>query len=431
MHYSRRLFVLLALILIVSSAQLSAQTLPMVTPEDVGLSSERLARIGTVAKQYVEDSRLAGIVTLVARHGKIAHFASYGMMDREKNIPMRNDALFRICSMSKPITTVAVMMLYEEGRFLLSDPVSKYIPEFRDMKVLRPESPETNTAKPETVPARSQITILNLLTHTSGLTYQWDRRLGQMYFDAGVSHGIVQHDFTTGEGIKALAGLPLLHEPGERFTYSLSDDVLGYLVEVVSGMMFDEFLRERIFEPLGMKDTYFFLPKEKVSRLATVYTYYQGRGLERFPDEPIVEGGFVYSADYPYNGPRKYFSGGGGLCTSMEDYLRFCQMMLNGGELDGVRILSRKSVELIQTDQVGELIDGQGYGLGFGVTSETSHLRDLGTIGAYYWGGFFYTTFFIDPVEDMIAISMAQLHPAGDVDWNAKFKVLAYQSIAD
>ena len=206
--------------------------------------------------------------------------------------------------------------------------------------------------------------------------------------------------------------------------------MLGYLVEVVSGMPLDKFYAERIFKPLGMKDTGFFLAEDRAARLATAYTYYSGKGLLPILDNQVVEeGGFSYSADYPYRGPRTYFSGGGGLSSTTEDYFRFCQMLLNGGELDGRRLLSRKSVELISQNHVQGKLDDFGYGLGFGVTSEPRFLHELGTVGSYYWGGFYYTSFVIDPKEDLIAIFMAQLHPTGGLDLDRKAIILAYQAL--
>jgi CubicO group peptidase (beta-lactamase class C family) len=229
-----------------------------------------------------------------------------------------------------------------------------------------------------------------------------------------------------------LASLPLLFQPGDAWEYSVSDDVLGYLVEVVSGMPLDKFLQERIFKPLGMKDTGFFLPQEKLSRLATAYTYYPEKGLQPFNDEQTIEEGpLTYSADYPYRGPQTYFSGGGGLCSTAEDYYRFCQMMLNGGTFNGTRLLSRKAVELITQNHAQGKLEDLGFGLGFGVISEARHLRELGSIGSYYWGGFFYTAFVIDPKEDMIAIFMGQLHPTGNLNLDGKTIRLAYQAIKD
>ena len=264
---------------------------PTATPEEVGLSSERLERIASAIQKSVDDGRIAGGVSLVARHGKIAYFQAVGMADRDAHKPMRTDSIFRICSMSKPITSVAVMILYEEGRFVLSDPVSDYLPEFKHMKVLDPPWPQDKTSPPGAlVDAKRPITIFNLLTHTSGLTYQWNARLGKAYRDANVGSGIKQQEGTIGEAVKRLAALPLLFQPGDDWEYSLADDVLGRLVEVVSGMPFDKFLQERLFQPLGMKDTYFFPPEEKVPRLATAYAYDEQKGLHPILDNQVMEG---------------------------------------------------------------------------------------------------------------------------------------------
>jgi CubicO group peptidase (beta-lactamase class C family) len=314
---------------------------------------------------------------------------------REAAKPMHTDAMFRICSMSKPITSVAVMMLYEEGKFLLDDPISKYLPEFKNPKVLV----KSASGAPYTIPATREITIRDLLRHTSGLTYQWNADLGPMYEKANVASGLMPYEGTIGDSVRNLAALPLLFNPGERFEYSLSVDVLGRLVEVVSGMSFDQFLRTRIFEPLGMKDTYFYPPESKLDRLATAYTYYPDKGLNRFPDTPIREGSFVYSADYPSRGPKKLFSGGAGLVSTTEDYARFCQMMLDEGKVGNTRLLSRKTVELMTHDQLGKIGPDQGFGLGFGIDGVKGPLSELGSVGEYAWGGFFYTAFTIDPKE--------------------------------
>jgi len=405
----------------------AAAELPAAKPESVGLSSERLERIATAVQRSVDDKRIAGAVTLVARRGQIAWLKAQGMMDREAGQPMRTDAIFRICSMTKPITSLAVMMLYEEGHFLLDDPVSKYIPEFKNPKVLvKPAS-----GAPYTIPATKEITIRNLLTHTSGLTYHWNDNLGAMYKDANVAHGLLPYDGTIGDSVKRLAGLPLLFNPGERFEYSLGVDVLGYLVEVVSGKTLDEFFRTRIFEPLGMKDTYFYVPDNKLNQLAAAYTWYDGKGLSRFPETPIVEGTFVYSADYPYRGPKKLYAGGAGLCSTAADYARFCQMMLDGGKIGATHVISRKSVELMTHDHLGKVSPDQAFGLGFGVDGIKSPLSELGSPGEYNWGGFFYTAFVIDPKEQMITVFMAQLHPTGDLNLASLFHVLAYQAIID
>src|SRR5271165_4029249 len=274
-----------------------AQDLRIVKPETVGLSSERLERIGATVQRSIDDKRIAGAVTLVVRRGQVAWFKAQGMADRESGKAMRLDTMFRICSMTKPITSVAVMMLYEEGYFLLEDPISKYLPEFKNPKVLvQPASGE-----PYSIPATREILIKDLLRHTSGLTYNWNEKLGKMYNDANVASGLLQYDGTIDDSVKRLAALPLLFNPGERWEYSLGVDVLGRLVEVVSGMPLDEFFRVRIFEPLGMKDTYFYPPDNKLDRLVVAYSYDDNKGLSRFPDTPVTDENFlVYSADYPY-----------------------------------------------------------------------------------------------------------------------------------
>ncbi|MGC9997911.1 MAG: serine hydrolase domain-containing protein [Terriglobia bacterium] len=403
------------------------------SPDDVGLSSARLERIDGAIEQSINDGRIAGAVALVARHGKIAYFKAFGMADREAQKSMRTDNIFRICSMSKPITSVAVMILYEEGRFLLNEPVSDFIPEFKNLKVLDPPVPQDKTSPPGAlVDAKRPITIFDLLTHTSGLTYPWNGRLGKSYNALGIGTGLLQQEGSTGDSIKKLASLPLLFQPGDQWEYSLSDDVLGYLVERVSGMPFDKFLEERVFKPLGMKDTYFFLPADKISRLAAAYAYYPDKGLQVIPEGKVMKDGeFSYSSDYPYRGPRTYFSGGGGLCSTAEDYYRFCQMMLNNGKFDEVQVLSRKSVELMTIDHVQGKVDGMGYGLGFGVNSEPRYLTELGSVGGFYWGGFYYTDFVIDPKEDLVAVVMAQLHPTGDINVNTRVIRLAYAAIKD
>ncbi|NWG14553.1 MAG: beta-lactamase family protein [Acidobacteria bacterium] len=404
-----------------------AQELPIASPESVGLSQARLERIGAAVQRSIDEKRIAGAVTLVARRGRVAWIQAQGFLDVEKGKPMQTDAIFRICSMTKPITSAAVMMLYEEGRFLLDDPVSKYIPEFKNPKVL-----SKSAAGPSyTILADREISIRHLLTHTSGLTYHWHPDLGALYKDRNVAHGILQYDGTIGDSVRSLAGLPLLFNPGERFEYSLSVDVLGYLVEVISGMTLDDFLRKRIFEPLCMKDTHFYIPEEKLGRVATAYTWYEGKGLSRFPDEPIMEGSMVYSADYPYRGPKKLYAGGAGLSSTASDYLRFCQMMLDRGKLGSIRLLSRKSVELMTHDQLGTVAPALAFGLGFGVEGEKGPLQELGSPGQFGWGGFFYTEFFVDPREELIGLFMAQLHPTGGLTLNRIFSTLVYQAIND
>ena len=414
-------------VLLIAMTAAVAQEFPAAKPESVGLSSERLERIGTTVQRSIDDKRIAGAVTFVSRRGRVAWFKAQGMADREGGKPMRPDTMFRICSMTKPITTVAAMILYEEGRFLLDDPVSKYLPEFKNPKVLvKPASGE-----PYSIPATREITIRDLMRHTSGITYSWNADLGPIYRANNVGDGILQYDGTIADSVKHLAGLPLLFNPGDRWEYGLGIDVLGRLVEVVSGKPLDEFFRVRIFEPLGMKDTYFYPPDNKVARLAAAYTYYPEKGLNRFPETPITEGSFIYSADYPYRGPKKLFSGGAGLVSTVADYARFSQMILDGGKVGDTHLLSRKSIELMTHDQLGKIGPDQGFGLGFSVDGVKAPLPELGSVGELGWGGFFYTKFSIDTKEQMIVIFMGQLHPAGDLSLDQQVHELAYQAIID
>ena len=415
-----------------------ASSVPTTAPEKVGLSSQRLDRIGEAIQRSVDDGRIAGGLSLVARHGKVAYLQAVGMADREAHKPLRTDNLFRLCSMSKVITAVAVMMLYEDGRFELSDPVSNFLPEFKHMKVLDPPVPQDHTSPPGAlVDAKRPITIMHLLNHTAGLTYPWDNRLGKVYVDAHVGTGLRQQDSTLATSIQRLATLPLLFQPGDYSEYSLSFDVLGRLVEVVSGMPYDKFLEERLFKPLGMKDTYFFLPKDKAARLAGAYGYNEHQGLY-----PILDGKtqavptemgnmFEYTADYPYRGPRTYFSGGAGLNGTIEDYYRFCQMILNGGELNGVRILSPKTVEFMTHNHSPAIPGILRWGFGVIVHDDPQEMTELGSLNSFGGGGYYYTSFLIDPHEDLIAIFMSQLSPDGNLNLNNKVLRLAYQAIVD
>ena len=429
MTYKKKVNRILVYILILSvlTIPVFSQDFPVAEPEAVGLSTERLSRIDRVMETHIAEQKIAGGVILIARHGKIAYLGAHGMMDVEAEKPMAPDTIFRIASMTKQITSVAVMMLYEEGHFRLHEPVSKFIPAFREVLVLPPEDTEDSAAP---VPATRQITIWNLLTHTSGLTYHWNERLGPQYNDADITHGLLQDESTLAEKMKVLATIPLLHQPGESVEYGLSIDVLGYLVEVVSGIPLDQFFAERIFKPLGMTDTHFFIPEVKRERLATVYERTGDGPIMRKSKEPTVNGSLIYSTDYPYNGPQTYFSGGAGLVSTASDYARFAQMMLNNGEFDGVRLLSRKTVALMTTHQLADMGVDFGFGLGFSIVLDASDLREIGSVGAYSGGGFFFTSFFIDPQEQMLGIFMSQLHPGGS-DLAERIRILSYQAITD
>ena len=392
--------------------------------QSVGLSEQGLARITALMQENVDKQRVGGAVAAVARHGKLAYLECVGKADIEADVDMQADTIFRIASMSKPITSAAALILYDQGKIKLDDPVSKFIPEFKDPMVLRPGQKMDQAVK-----AKREITIKDLLTHTSGLTYQWDAHLGPLYREVGITHGVIGDDSVLAEKIKRLGRIPLLHEPGEAWTYGLSVDVLGRVIEVASGKSLKQFLEEQIFAPLKMKDTCFFIPDEKLPRLAVAYAPLPGGALKRLDSEVVTEGPFSYCADHPYKGPKTYYSGGGGLCSTVGDYLRFCQMLLNGGELDGVRILKEATVAMMTKDQVGQLKQGEGFGLGVSVVRNSEEAGGLDCVGAFGWGGFWYTTFFVDPGNDLIAICMSQIHPDGEATLNRKFKTLVYESL--
>lgn len=413
------------------TSPLCAQGLPRAEPDQVGLSAERLQRIAPVMESYIDEGALAGSLVLIARHGKVAHLESFGAMDREQGKSMREDTMFRIASMTKAVTSVAAMMLYEEGSFLLEDPISKYIPAFKEPQVLVPNAGEDQGY--ELVPAKREITIRDLLRHTSGISYGfWGREhLGQLYVEAGISDGLIQTEGTIGDMVEKLASLPLIGQPGEVWEYGLNTDVLGYLVEVVSGQSLEAFFQERIFVPLKMQDTHFFLPLDKLPRLAAVYRP-GDKGIERVPETKQRVGAAVYTTDYHYSGPRSYFSGGAGLVSTISDYTRFLQALLNGGELEGTRLLSRKTVEMMTVNHIGDLdtlTPGYGFGLGFSFHEGAGVSGHIESIGTYAWGGFFYTDFWVDPQEQMIGVFMAQIYPWGDLDAHEKFRILSYQAI--
>ncbi len=380
-------------------AGLSSRALARTTPESVGMSSERLTRLHDAMQGLVEMGRLAGITTMIARHGQIADFQSYGYRDVGAQDPMPEDAIFRIYSMSKPITGVALMMLYEEGKFRLSDPVRRYIPEFADLQVAASWGPDG----PVLEDADHAMTIRELMTHTAGLAYGiGDPHPADRLY---ASKGVLGSDQTLKDMIDKLATLPLRQQPGTRWTYSIAVDVQGYLVEVLSGLPFDEFLQERIFDPLGMVDTGFHVPSEDHGRFAQVYGYDEEGALAAPPASDDAVG------SRPFLDPTTFFSGGGGLVSTTMDYMRFCQMLLNGGELDGVRILSPTTVELMRRNHlpraVGEYAPGLGFGLDFSVVLDPVEAGAV-SAGEFSWGGAAGTWFWIDPVEDLIFVGMIQ-----------------------
>jgi CubicO group peptidase (beta-lactamase class C family) len=379
---------------------------------------------------FVDRHEAGGIVTLVAREGKVVDVHAVGFRDVESNGPMRQDTIFRIASMSKPITSVAVMMLYEEGKLQLTDPVSRYIPAFRNGRVV--SNAEGGTVN--TVPVQRDITIRDLLTHRSGLSYGFldSGPVGAAYRASGISDGLTVTPGTIEENIDKLARTPLLSQPGAEWHYSLSADVLGRLIEVVGGMPFDVYLRERIFKPLGMTDTSFDVPDAKWSRFATVYAPDGGSGIRPMKD-PETFGNTVMSPFAYYKSPKHYFSGGAGLTSTIQDYARFTQMLLNGGVLNGVRLLGPKTVELMTTSHTADLPSGGllgaggQFGLGFMITTDLGASENLGSTGTYGWSGIYGTNFWIDPKEHLIGIMMVQRFPGSTVA--ASFQTLVYQAL--
>ena len=417
---------LLSILLMLGPALPSAaQMLPAATPDQVGLSAQRLDRIKAVMQDYVDRGRIAGVVTVVARGGKLVVFDAYGRMDIERNLPMRKDVIVRMASMSKAVTSVAAMILVEEGRLQLSEPVSKYIPAFKQTIVAVPPPAGTpGSGRYGLVPARREITIRDLLTHTAGISYGLGNPAEAQYKAAGILGWYLgdQKD-PIGRIAERLAGLPFDAQPGEKYVYGYNTDILGAVIERASGMMLDQFFRTRVFEPLKMVDSSFFLPPEKKDRLATVYSA-RADGLVRAPDPGMGQGDYV-------EGPRTCFSGGAGLLSTPTDYTRFLQMLLNGGELDGARVLGPKTVELMTVNHVGALYSegAMGFGLGFEVIEHLGKAGRYGTVGTYGWGSAYYQRYFVDPQEKLIAVFFSQLVPAGGLDLDSKYRTLVYQSI--
>jgi len=388
------------------------------------MSGPLLGRIDQYIERHIQADHFAGAVTVVARHGKVVQFKAYGMQDIESKTPMSPDSIFRIYSMTKPITSVAVMMLFEEGRFLLNDPVSTYLPDFEDLEVSVENVDETTGEKiSTTVPANREVTIRDLLRHTSGLTYGFwgPSAVDKMYLDLGV----LSKDKTIQDTVAKLGEIPLKHQPGTVWEYSVSTDVLGRFVEVVSGRPFDEFLEERIFNPLGMKDTGFFVPEEAAHRLTTVYVPNEDNTAIH-PQDPDRARNFTE--------PPTYFSGGGGLLSTGADYLRFAQMLLNGGELDGTRILGRETIELMTRDHLGDIpiwgdVGSYGFGLGFMVYPDRGDSGSILSPGSFGWGGMAHTTFWVDPEEELIGIFLIQILPRAPIPYRDLFKAVVYQAI--
>ena len=426
----------LTLILFLGIFELTAQTksikktppLSESSPGSVGLSAERLARIDNMCAQAVADGKLPGIVSLVARDGKIVLWKAYGMANNQEGKKLKRDDIFRIASQTKAITATAVMMLWEEGKFQLDDPISKYIPAFKHPQVLKTFRYSDTTYT--TVPAKSEITIRNLLSHTSGIGYgmiDGDERFKMIYQKAGIIDAFTTKKVTLEENIKKLAKLPLHHNPGENFTYSEGLDVIGYFIEIISGMPFDEFLKTHIFDPLGMKDTWFYLPQNKADRLVAVQHKVDGK-WKKFPAT-------FYDTDYPVKGAKTYFAGGAGLSSTAKDYAVFLQMYLNGGEYNGIRLLSRKTVDVILSNQIGDIWGDNSdtkFGLAFELVTKAGQIKGgLGSAGTFNWGGYFNTQYFADPKENIIGIIMKQTQGPVDDQTGWKFRQMVFQTLDD
>ncbi|MDT8429221.1 MAG: serine hydrolase domain-containing protein [Pseudomonadales bacterium] len=406
-----------------SAAQAQGDNLSYADPESVGMSSAALARLDPLLQSYVDSGELVGVVSMVARKGEVVHFKEFGTLNRDTGQEMEKDSLFRIYSMTKPITTVAAMMLYEEGKLQLTDPVAKYLPELADLKAMSSGGAMVAPARP--------MTVQMLMSHTSGLTYGvfGDTVVDRQYRDASI---LGNQDLA--EMISRLSSIPLQYQPGTRFHYSVSTDVLGRLVEVVSGQSLDEFFRTRIFEPLQMRDTFFSVPADKLPRFGTNHSYDPATQTLEVIDRP---------AGSQFTGDVTFFSGGGGLVSSAEDYMRFSQMMLNGGELDGVRILGSKTVEYMTRNHLPGIFAepgsghelpgfarGTGFGLGFAILEDPAATGSIGSPGEYYWGGAAGTIFWIDPVEELIGVVMIQ-HMNVRVPLRNAFKAITYGAITD
>jgi CubicO group peptidase (beta-lactamase class C family) len=410
-----------------SSAQ---QKLTEALPASQKFSVERLQRIDNMIRKYIDNGKMHGATALIARNGKIIYYRGFGYDDKENKKPMKRDAIFRIASQTKAITSVAVMMLYEEGKILLDDPVSKYIHSFKNPQVLQ----KFNAADTSytTIPAKREITIRDLLNHTSGIGYA---QIGSKQENAIYAKNNIRSFYGIGskslaEDMQKLGTLPLMHNPGEKFTYGLNTDVLGYLIEVVSEMSLDDFFRKKIFEPLGMNDTYFYIPADKQNRLVTTYFSDSTGKLQKVPDE-INENGIIRINFPKTNGT--YYSGGAGLSSTVYDYAIFLQMLLNGGEYNGKRILSRHTIRMMTNNQLGDIRfdDKNTFGLGFSVVTEQGSGKEPASIGSYSWGGIYSTDYWVDPVEKIVGLIFKQfwIDPASET--NQKFKVMTYAALTD
>ena len=400
-----------------------------VKPESVGLSSNRLKRLTDQLDVYVADQKLPGGVALVLRKGKSAYFYSFGYRDKELMDPMEKDDIFRIASQTKAIISVGIMILQEKGLLLIQDPVSKYIEEFENTKVAESDGDGSY----EIVKAKRGITIRDLLTHTAGVGWGFGPAKDLWEREEIMGWYFAHRDETIQTTVKRLAKLPMDSHPGEKFVYGLSTDILGAVIEVVSGQSLDQFLKNEIFDPLQMNDTHFYLPLSKIDRLTKVYSSTDSN-IKLAANPGKREGVGMIGQGHYVNGPRMSFSGGAGLLSTAEDYAVFLQMMLNKGQFGKKRILSRKSVELMVTNHIADIPfwwEGIRFGLGFATVEELGGRGMLGSVGEFSWGGAYHSTYWVDPNEDMVVVYFTQLLPAINIDDHSKLRTLIYQSIID
>ena len=408
-------------------AQMAAPaTLRAAAPTTMGVSPEGLQGIDKLLQEVTADGRFPGAIALVARDGKVVYRKAVGYSNIAAKKPMPADGIVRIASQTKAITSIGLMLLYDEGKFQLDDPISKYLPAFRNPKVLATFNAKDSTYT--TVPARSEITIRQLFTHTSGIGYPiiGSPEARAIYAKAHIPSGIGSPNGQLATAIDALGPLPLMHQPGERFTYGLSIDVLGRLIEVLSGQPLDQYLRTRLFEPLGMRDTYFYLPANKQARLLPLYTEYQGRAV------PMPAQGMLgLQADYPKLAGT-YFSGGAGLSSTIDDYAAFLQMVLNGGTYNGHRFLKPETVQLITQNQMGEVNQGVNkFGLGFSIVTPQGAAQTGQTAGSYEWGGILGTEYWVDPTEKLVVLLYTQKFPRTSTpDLVPRFRKAVYAALA-
>ncbi len=417
------------------TAQTPSTVLKESSPSTAGVSETRLKRLDQFIQKYVDEKQFNGATAIIVRDGKIVYFKAFGYSDIQQKKVMEKDNIFRIASMTKPIISVATMMLFEEGKFSLDDPISKFIPAFKNPKVIDKYNPADTSYT--TIPAKSEITVRQLMNQTSGIGYAQigSGEANAIYYKNNINGGIGTPYSNLKEMITKLAGLPLFNQPGEKFQYGLNTDVLGYLVEVLSGIPLDKFLSERIFKPLGMKDTYFFIPKEKQSRLVNLYQQ-DSQGQLRLQDSVIKLNGNFYR-DFPKTPNGSYFSGGAGLSSTAYDYAIFGQMMINGGEYNGTRIISPHTVRMMTRNQIGDIPmwgnpnNPNRFGLGFGVYTEKSESAYPVYAGTYDWAGMFASHFWVDPKAKVVAVFMRNVWPTTQWDFGDRVKVLVYQAFND